>query len=288
MALLLLLRASPDAVAAVEVLDDTGRPVVLVRPAARIVSLAPHITEALFAAGAGDRIVGTVGYSDHPEGAKRIARIGDALSLDLERIAALRPDVLIVWDGGNAPRQIDALQALRLPIYRDRPATLADVARSIEQFGRLAGTSDAARPVAEDIRRRVAELRAAFGTRPVVPVFYQIWQRPLMTVGGAHAISDVIALCGGRNVFGDLRTLAPTVEVEAVIAADPEVIGTSGTPTSAGDSLAQWRKWPRLTATARENFFVLPPEHLNRLGPRMVEGAEALCTFLERARAKRR
>ena len=267
----------------VNVVDDTGRKVSLNQPARRIISLAPHITELLFAAGAGDRVVGVIDYSNYPEAAKRITNIGSHALLDLERIVSLQPDLIVVWRDGNAQRQLEKLLSLGIPVYYSEPQRLEDIALSIEKFGRIAGTGAAAAAAARDFSARLARLRARYAALPAVPVFYQIWNKPLMTVGGSHIISDVIASCGGR----DLKPLAPVISEEAVIERDPEAIaGASVDP--ARDSFDMWRKWPRSLAVGRGNFFTVHPDLISRHTPRILEGAQAICEQLELVRAKRK
>ncbi|HET9046887.1 MAG TPA: helical backbone metal receptor, partial [Casimicrobiaceae bacterium] len=189
------------------VVDDTGSTVTLSAPARRIVSLAPHLTELLFAAGAGDRIVGTVEFSDYPEAAKSIPRVGSSTLLDMERIVALKPDLVVVWRSGTAPARIDALRALGLAIYFDEPHTFAGIAQPLVRLGTLAGTGAAARGAAEAFAARADALRQKYGTRRPVTLFWQVWARPLLTVNRDHVIGDAIRTCGGVNIFADLAPL---------------------------------------------------------------------------------
>jgi iron complex transport system substrate-binding protein len=273
--------------AEVTLTDDTGAQVTLRASARRIVSLAPHITEILFAAGAGARIIGTVDYSDYPEPAKRIARVGGYSQLDLETIAALRPDLVIAWESGNPPAAIAKLRALGVPVFVNQPDRILDVARSIEQFGRLAGTSMVADPAAAEFRSRYESLAARYSKRPTLRVFYQIWKEPLMTINGKQIISDAIRLCGGENVFASLPALAPRVTTEAVLAANPEVIVASGMGEARPEWLDDWRNWPQLAAAAKGNLYFIPPELIQRHTPRVLDGAERLCKDLEEVRGKR-
>jgi iron complex transport system substrate-binding protein len=282
---LLLLPAFPAV--ALTVLDDTGHSLQLAAPARRIVSLAPHITELLYAAGAGDRLVGTVEYSNYPEAAQRLARVGGYSALDLEAVAALKPDLVIAWASGNRDTHLARLAALGIPVFVSEPHNLADVGRSIETFGRLAGSEAIAAEAARTYAARRTALAARYAGLPAVTVFYQVWDRPLMTVNGAHLISDVMALCGGRNVFAGLPQLAPTVSVESVLAANPEVIVASGMGEERPEWLDQWRRWPGLTASARGNLYFIPPDLMQRHTPRILDAAERLCGFLEDVRAKR-
>ena len=282
-----LLAARPYALAEVSVVDDSGTTIRLAQPAKRIVSLAPHLTETLFAAGAGERIVGTVEYSEYPPAARRIARVGGYSRIDLERVVALQPDLIIAWQSGNVAAHIDRLRGLGAPIYLSQPNQLADVAGEIERFGVLAGSSAVANRAAESFRERLAGLQKRYSKRPPVPTFYQIWKQPLMTVGRRQIISDVIHLCGGENVFGQLEAMAPTVDVEAVIAANPEAIVASGMDEARPEWLDDWRRWTTLTAVARGNLFFVPPDLIQRHTPRLLEGAERLCQHLETARSRR-
>ena len=273
--------------AQIELTDDAGQRIVLAEPARRIVSLAPHITEILFAAGAGERVVGVVAYSDYPEAARALPQVGGYTQIDLEAIVGLRPDLVIGWRSGNRDAHLARLQAMGIPVFLNEPRNLDDVARSLEQVGRLAGSEDAARAAATAFRARHAALAARHASQPPVRTFYQIWDRPLMTINDEHLIADVIRLCGGSNVFGSLTQLAPTIGVEAVLAANPEAIVASGMGDARPEWLDQWARWPQLEATRRDNLFFIPPELIQRHTPRILDGAERLCAQLETARARR-
>jgi len=285
--LLALLFASGIAHAAIDIVDDRGQTVRLAQPAKRIVSLAPHITELLFAAGAGDKVVGAVQYSDYPEAAKKIARVGGYTSVDMEKVAALKPDLVIAWKSGNRDAHLDKLKALGIPVFVNEPRRIEDVARSIAQMGKLAGTETAGDAAAQAFRKRHAALSARYSARPTVRIFYEAWNRPLMTVNGEHLISDVIRLCGGENVFAKLPVLAPVVDTEAVLAVAPEAIVASGMGEERPEWLDDWRQWVRLTAVARGNLFFIPPGVIQRHTPRILDGAERLCGQLDEARARR-
>ena len=272
---------------AIEVTDDSGRTIRLINPARRIISLAPHITELLFAAGAGKSVIAAVDYSDFPDTAKGLPRVGDNERLDLERIAALKPDLLIVWLHGAAQRQLAQLRKLGIPVFHSEPRSLADVARTLENFGMLAGTNVAADAAALEYRRRLNQLVSSSRNLPLVPVFIQIWDGPPMTVNDRHLISDAVRLCGGRNVFGTLPALAPAVSAEAVIAANPEAIVATGMASGRADWLNAWKSWPRLTAVSRGNLFAIAPELITRHTPRILDGVEQLCAQLAVARRRR-
>ncbi|HEX22419.1 MAG TPA: cobalamin-binding protein [Chromatiales bacterium] len=275
----------PAAQANVSVSDDTGREVRLAQPAQRIISLAPHITELLFSAGAGGRIVGVVEYSDYPPAAKKLPRVGSYNAVDMERILALRPDLVVAWASGNPPALIEQLRSLGLRVFLSEPRTLEDVASNLERLGQLAGTRTMAQVAADEFRRRLQALRTRYAGRKPVSVFYQIWHRPLMTVNGEHLISKVIRLCGGRNVFAELPTLVPKLDMEAVLAADPQAI-VAGVREPGDDSWQQdWRRWSQLRAVREGHLISVPADLLQRHTLRILDGAKQLCKALDEVRA---
>lgn len=269
--------------AAVSAIDDTGQTIRLQQPAQRIVALAPHITEQLFAIGSGDRIVGTTEFSDYPAAARAIPRVGRAHSLDLERIAALRPDLIVVWGSGFAPAVIEALRRLGPPVYVSEPGDLASIASSLERLGVLTAAPQGA-AAARDFRQRLAALRERYAGRRDVRVFYQIWAQPLMTLGRPHVLTEAIRLCGGRNVFGSLAPIAPGVDIEAVLAARPQVIATAEAQGQPSGALDLWRRFDTLPAVRDGLLFTLDANKLNRHSPRMLDEIEVLCRDIDRAR----
>lgn len=290
LATIMTLSASPS-FAAITVTDDSGSSITLATPATRVVSLAPHVTELLFAAGGGSRIVGAVTYSDYPKEAQAIPRVGDNKALDLERIVALHPDLIVVWRHGNAARQMDRLQALGIPIFFSEPRHLDDIASNIDRLGALLGTEANARAASAAFTRDIGSLRTRYAQRPPVGVFYQVWDDPLMTLNRDNVFSEVIALCGGVNVFAANDTRVPTISTEAVLAANPEAIVTATpgatTPNRALPALDRWKRWGSLTAVARGNLFGIDGDLINRPTPRIALGAAELCKDLEQARGRR-
>ncbi len=279
----LMLLVGPGAAAPVAVTDASGNKIELAAAAQRIVSLAPHATELLFAAGAGSHVVGVITPADRPAEAATVPRVGDSRAIDLERIVALRPDLIVAWPY-VAPAQIQRLRDLGVAFYLSDPHTPEAIADDIERLGTLAGTRESALRAASDFRARLAALRARERGVSRVRVFYEIWHQPLYTIGGAHLITAAIDLCGGENVFASLRLPAPSVSVESVLAAAPEAIvaGTDGAvrPTW----LDAWEPWRSVPAVARGNLFVVDANLLHRAGPRFVDGVEELCFALDRAR----
>jgi len=283
----LMICAATAARAEVGVIDDHGQRVRLARPAQRIVSLAPHLTELVYLAGAGDRLVGAIEHSDHPEAARRLPRVGSESGVHLEALLRLKPDLVVAWPNAGSRRQIDRIAALGIAVYRSEPRELDDVARALRVLGVLAGTSAAADSAAQGYLRRAALLREANAGKPKVRVFYQVWHRPLMTVNGKHLISKAIELCGGENVFSRLPVLAPPIDREAVLQANPEAIVASGADGARPAWLDDWRAYAQLLAARRGNLFAIPPELLQRHTPRILDGAERLCAAFDATRARR-
>lgn len=270
------------------VTDDSGRVVAVAAPPLRIVSLSPGGTEMLFAAGAGHEVVATVEYSDVPPEAKRVARIGDAVSIDLERLVRLHPDVVVAWPSGGNPAQREKIARLAIPVYEQQTQRLADLAPSIRRLGVLTGTEPQAEAAARAIEARLAALErtyagAAGGTRHP-SVLLEVWNRPIYTVGGQHLMTDALELCGARNVFADLPEAGPVVDIEAVMARDPDIIIAAGPPGESAGWLADWRRFGTLRAVRDGRLLAFEDQALSRLGPSVLDATEALCRAIARLR----
>jgi iron complex transport system substrate-binding protein len=270
----------------VSVTDDAGRTVTLPRPAQRIVAIAPALAEMAFAAGAGSRLVGVARYSALPPGVPVLPEVGDAVRVDLERIVLLKPDLVLAWQSGNRTGDYERLEKLGYPVFVTESRRLDDVTRTLRAIGDLAGTRAEAGRAAAEFERGIRQLRERYAKARPVRLFYVIWTKPFMTVSGAHIISDVIALCGGENVFADVLQLTPTVSLEAIIAAKPEAILGGG---SAGGERAfgvQWREAAPQPLMQLPAFYI-EPDTIQRQTPRILEGAKAVCSALEKVRSNR-
>lgn len=280
MRLILLFLISTNAFA-VSAVDSDGRKVALAQPAQRIVSLAPHVTEQLFAAGAGAKLVAASDYSDYPEEARRLPRVASSGTVNLEMVLALKPDLVVAWRLEATAAALARLESLGVPVFYSEPRRLAQIPDMIEALGELAGTADVAGALARSLRNELSQLDKTYRMRRPVSVFYQIAERPLMTLGGGHFVSDAIALCGGRNVFTDTALIAPVVNVESVLAADPEAIVTGYEPW-----LEHWRRFPGMRAVQAGNLFTVPVNEMHRHGPRAIGATALLCRHIDRARLK--
>jgi iron complex transport system substrate-binding protein len=251
--------------------------------ARRIISLAPHITELVFAAGAGDRLVAVVEYSDYPAEASRLPRIGDAFRVDYEAIALQRPDLVLAWRTGT-PREItERLRSLGYRVVELDAGQLDDMTDQLLAIGKLAGTEASAKMTAAELQAAIVKLRADYLDRKQVSVFMQIAAEPLYSVTGAHIISDIIELCGGRNVFAGLSGVAPPVSVEAVVATDPDVIMAT---VDGGDArwMERWKQLSQMTAVQRGHLYTIDRNLISRSGPRIIDGAIQVCAALDQAR----
>lgn len=253
--------------------------------AERIVTLSPHLTELVFAAGAGSKLVAVVEFSNHPPEAKALPRVGDAFRLDLEALAGVRPDLVLGWPSGNSPAVLDRLRRLGYRVVALEPRRLADVGDHIEAIGRLAGTEAAARRAAEAWRAGLADLSSRYGAAHAGRVFYQISPQPLITVNSEHFIGQAIELCGGTNLYADVPGLTPVVSMESVIADAPDAIVASDyTPGPAsmpdGSPLDAWRPWTGVPAVAGNRLHLLDPDLVTVPGPRLLAGIGVLCAAL--------
>lgn len=257
-----------------------GGELVLEAPAARLVTLSPHLAELVFAAGAGDRLAATVEYSDYPPAAADLPRVGDAFRVDVERIHQLDPDLIIAWQSGNPPEAVAHLSDLGFDVWAMEILQPGEIADAVDDIGRATGTSITAQLAARDLRRRIADIERRYAGREAVQYFYQVAAQPLYTVNGDHLISRGLDLCGGENVFADLTGLAPQVGLEAVLVADPQALLApliEGQP----NPLDHWRDWPRLQAVRRENFVLLPADAISRATPRFIGAVELACAMLD-------
>jgi len=282
LALLLFIIVLPALATTVQ--DSAGREVTLKQPARRIVALAPDIVENLFSAGAGDRLVGAVSYSNYPQQAKAIPQVGTYNAFSLEKILALQPDLVVMWGSGNGMQTLSKLEGLGVPVYVSELRKLSDVPESIRRLGQLAGTDTVAEAEARRIESEIESLHNRYSGRRSLGVFYQIWNEPLQTVNREHLISEIIALCGGHNVFGDASALAPRISIESVLLRDPDAIVASGMGEARPEWLDQWRAYPSLKAVAGDALFFINPDHLQRPTARILLGAQHLCQQLEQVR----
>jgi len=252
---------------------------------ARIVTLAPNLTELVYAVGAGDKLVGVSDWSDYPPEVLDLPVVGDAFTVDQEQLRLLDPDLLLVWDSGTPAHTVDELRRSGYVVEAIRTRGLADVAKAMQQIGELTGNASEADSAAARFLSQLDALRDANSDAEPITVFYQVSARPLYTINREHYVSELVELCGGRNIFDDLSELAPAISVEAVVDRAPEVMLAS---TDAGDdAFSEWLRWPAIPANLYGNQFLLPADELARATPRLVLAGGAMCLALQQARFNR-
>lgn len=279
-----LLLASCAASAAIELVDDRGSVLRLEHPARRIISLAPHLTELMFAVGAGARLVGVVRDSDYPPQARSIPQIGDAAGADFERVIALQPDLVLAWGSGNRIAIVERLRQLGIPVLVLEPRRLDDIPRHMGMLGALAGTGAEAAIAVRAFSERADNLRGRYQRAHPVDVMFEMWHRPIMTVNADHMISDVLRMCGARNVFADLPHLAAEVSLEQVLMRDPQAIIVGS--EAAGAGMPDWKEYPYLRAVNRGRVYTVSADLITRQTPRILDAAEQICIDLAGIRSR--
>jgi iron complex transport system substrate-binding protein len=260
-----------------------GETLSLPAPAKRIITLAPNLAELVFAAGAGDRLKAVVEYSNFPAQVAEIPRVGDAFRIDLERIIELEPDLVIAWTSGNPQTALQKLERLGITVWQVEITRPEEIASVVESISVAAATESRGLPVAQRLQSRLEQLKQANRGKPAVEYFYQIAARPLYTISGQHIISRSLEICGGRNVFSKLPTLASQISRESVILADPQAMIA---PQVDGDppELDVWQDWPQLQAVQNRNMLYLPADEINQATPRLLDSIDLACKLLDKVR----
>ena len=249
----------------------------LTKPIERIISLAPHTTELLFAAGAGDKIIATVEYSNFPEAAKRLPRVGSYNKLDMERILSFQPDLIVTWKTRATATQVEKLQKLGLHVVFTEPRSLVGIDEELKRLGKLVGSEQKANHAANEYLNKLEQLQSKYQGKNKLRAFYQIWDKPLMTINGEHLISDVMQLCGLENIFANINNLVPRISEEAVLKQDPQVIIAGGMAKLNPEWTKKWQRWKTLSATRHNALIDINPDIIQRHSPRILQGASVLC-----------
>jgi iron complex transport system substrate-binding protein len=273
--------AAPNAIT---VRDDTNQTVTLTQPAKRIATLAPSLTEIVFAAGAGKQVIAVSAYSDFPIEAKNLPQVADFSGVALEALIAKKPDLVIAWKSGNRESDLKRIRSLGIALYVVEVAKMNDVPRALRDVGVLAGTSEVAEAAAKNFETRTEQLRKQFSGKSRVRVFFEISREPLMTVSDRHAIGEIITLCGGSNVFGDSSLLAFAPSLEKLVSLQPDAIIFPS--AASGPNSAPWPRYAVLSAAKNEQIFRIDADPILRPGPRSIEGATQMCAALDTARMK--
>lgn len=285
--LILAFFTSVNCAAEIHVIDDLGRQLIFDSPVQRIISLAPHNTENLFTAGAGAQIVGTVDHSDFPPAALDIPRIGNYKQFNIEAILALKPDLVIAWSSGNTPAAIKQLIDLGLPVFYSEPSTFELIISNVDRFSQLSGQAHIAAPRLASMHKTIDTLQQRYADQQAVGVFYQVWDQPLITLNGDHSVSRAIEICGGFNVFADEPTIAPRINIEGIIAKNPQLILLAGhEKEQANRWMLKWEKWSAIDAVSHRQVKAIEADIVNRPTQRFIEGTQTICELIEAARRR--
>jgi iron complex transport system substrate-binding protein len=282
---ILILFFAHNSLASIEVIDDNGDKLTIINAAQRIISLSPNTTEILFHIGAGEKIVGADEYSNYPQAANKIVRVNNHAAANYELILSLKPDLVIAWQSGNGEKIISRIRELNIPVFVVETASLEDIPNLYRRLGQLSGYAAQANTQAEKFSQRLNQLRKSFSSKKDIRVFYQIWNEPLMTLNGDHMITDMIELCGGINVFSDAAALVPYVNIESVVAANPQIIISGGkNKTDLLDS-GFWRKWSGISAVKNQHLYAIPSDLLQRHSDRILVGTGLMCEYIDLVRS---
>jgi len=282
--ILCVLIFSEYSLAAIEVVDDGGDILTLERPAKRIISLAPSITEVLFYIGAGAQVVGADEYSNYPSQANEITRVNNHAATNYELILSLKPDLVIAWQSGNGEKVIGRIRELGLPVFVVETSSLQEIPSLYKRLGQLSGRDAEATLQANHFSKKLDKLYRAYYSKPKIRLFYQTWDDPLMTLNGDHLISHMIALCGGINLFADAVALVPYVNIESVLSADPQIIISGGNSEKDLLDSGFWRKWTGVSAVKNQHLYAIPSDLLQRHSGRILEGTHVMCEYIDRVR----
>ena len=285
-AFLFLLAFSMQSLAGISLPQADGSSLELNAPAERLLTLSPHLAELVFAAGAGENLVATVEYSEYPEAAASVPRIGDAFRIDVERVLALSPDLVIAWDSGNPRQAISQIVSLGIPVWSVEIREPGEIAEIIRAIGDASGQTRTANIAAANFQLRLNKLSSRNASHQTLDYFYQVDENPLYTINGEHLISKGLSLCGGHNIFHDLPGLAFQVTHESVIVADP-VAMFAPVQDSEPNPLAAWLDWPGMQAVSGNALFMLPADKISRATPRLLDALEIACSLLDGLRKEK-
>lgn len=278
------LNCLPGQVLATTCVKDDLNEAVCVKQAQRVLVLAPHLTEIVDFVGGLKQVVAVDGSSNYPVAVNTLPKMGNPWMLGAEAILARKPDLVLVWQSGISMDAVAQLRKAGVAVFVSEPKTIAQVASTMHRLASLLGTAESTQPKVEEWLKAFDALRAQYAKAQPVSVFYQVWSQPLMTLGGQHVVSEVIALCGGRNVFADLPSLAAQVSVEGVLKRNPSVVLASGTAQDNKALVKQWSAWPGLAAVQGSGIHTIPSDILVRNGPRLIDASKRVCAHIDDAR----
>ncbi|MGI9281688.1 MAG: cobalamin-binding protein [Endozoicomonas sp.] len=264
--------------------DDVRREVCVPKSVKKIISLSPGATELIYAAGAGKNVVAVDDHSDFPPAVAKVPRIGGFPNISVEAIAAMNPDVVVAWAGGNSPKVTSRLESLGVRVFYIDPLSFPDIASAIKRLGKLFGTSLVADKEAERLLARYQSIKNKYQVKKPVTVFYEIWNKPLMSISRNQIIGQVIELCGGQNIYADSKIRVPKVSMESLLGRNPQAIVSSNNLKDGKTIEERWSKWSDLQAVKQHHLLTVEGNLISRPTPRVLDAAESLCQQLESVR----
>ncbi|PSV19779.1 vitamin B12 ABC transporter substrate-binding protein BtuF [Photobacterium leiognathi subsp. mandapamensis] len=249
----------------------------------RIISLSPHMTELAYSAGLGDKLIAASDYSDYPEQAKKLERVANYRGIKMERILALKPDLILAWKGGNPNREMTRLQQLGIKIFYSNPTQLTDIAETILKLGQFSDDPSIAQAAAKQFKQQLVQIKEQYQNKSKVRYFYQLSDNPILTLSDGNWPSPVFSVCGGENIFATSTAAYPQVNQEQVVVRQPDVIFGSSHATAKENS--PWLNWPgELPAVDNHHLYQLNSDWLNRPTLRTLKAIKQVCQLLDKAR----
>ena len=258
----------------------------------RIITLSPHLAEIVAELGATDQLVGVSDASNFPNAVKNIKVVSDFQNINLELIKQLKPDLILIWKSGTSTKQQAALQSIfkgtNTQLVQSDATSLMDISNEFERLGKIIGKEKNAQEVAKKFQADLKKIEVDNQRKSQVTVFYQAWPSPVMTINGKHLISDMIRVCGGKQIFANEKILVPTVSIEAVIERNPELVITASefTNSSTNNDLI-WKKYPNMKVNQLGGYLSINGDLMTRPTSRALIATQQICSFLDQVREKR-
>lgn len=261
-------------------------------PKQRIITLSPHLAEIVAELGATNQLVGVSDASNFPNAVKNIKVVSDFQNINLELIKQLKPDLILIWKSGTSAKQQAALQSIfkgtNTQLVQSDAISLMDISNEFERLGKIIGKEKNAQEVAKKFQADLKKIEVDNQRKSQVTVFYQAWPSPVMTINGKHLISDMIKVCGGKQIFENEKILVPTVSIEAVIERNPEVVITASefTNSSTNNDLI-WKKYPNMKVNQLGGYLSINGDLMTRPTSRALIATQQICSFLDQVRENR-
>lgn len=247
----------------------------------KVISLSPHSTEIAFEAGLGDNLIAVSTHSDYPPQAQKLEQVANYRGINIERIIALKPDLVIAWKGGNPEKELKKLTTFGIKIFESNPHSLYDTANDIEQLGKFSTNPQLAINKANELRAKLHQIESENKNKPKISYFYQLSQTPLMTNNAKHWPQILFSLCQGENVFGSSVVAYPQISIEQVITKKPQVI------FSRYENFSLWHHWKDYIPAVKNNaLFTIKEDWLSRPSSRSLVAVEQICAYFDEIRKK--